>query len=32
MKGGKGLGGFRKKMIVDTRIKYIFDYEDAQLI
>lgn len=30
MKGGKGLGGFREKMIADTRIKYIFDYEDAQ--
>ncbi len=30
MKGGKGLDAFRKTMIEDTRIKYIYDYEDAQ--
>lgn len=30
MKGGKGLQEFRTQMIKDTRISYIFDYEDAQ--
>ena len=30
MKGGKGLQSFREEMIGDTRIKYIYDYEDAQ--
>lgn len=29
MKGGKGLDSFRKEMIEDTRIKYIYDFEDA---
>ena len=29
MKGGKGLDSFRAKMINDTRIKNIYDYEDA---
>lgn len=30
MKGGKGLDVFRKEMMEDTRIKYIYDYEDAK--
>ncbi len=30
MKGGKGLQTFRETMIEDTRIKYIYDFEDAQ--
>jgi len=30
MKGGKGLDSFRKEMIEDTRIKYIYDFEDAK--
>lgn len=30
MKGGKGLQEFRARMIKDTHINYIFDYEDAQ--
>lgn len=30
MKGGKGLDNFRKEMINDKRIKFIFDYEDAK--
>ena len=29
MKGGKGLDSFRREMINDKRIKYIYDYEDA---
>ncbi|MBQ7308396.1 MAG: Eco57I restriction-modification methylase domain-containing protein [Clostridia bacterium] len=29
MKGGKGLDSFREKMINDTRLSYIYDYEDA---
>lgn len=29
MKGGKGLDCFRKEMIEDTRIKIIYDYENA---
>lgn len=29
MKGGKGLDSFRKEMIEDTQIKYIYDFEDA---
>jgi hypothetical protein len=29
MKGGKGLDDYRQVMRSDTRIKYIFDYEDA---
>ena len=29
MKGGKGLNEFRKKMVLDNRIKYIFDFESA---
>ncbi len=30
MKGGKGLQTFREEMIADTRLKYIYDYEDAK--
>lgn len=30
MKGGKGLQSFRKEMIEDKRIKYIYDFEDAK--
>lgn len=30
MKGGKGLDNFRKEMIEDRRIKYIYDFEDAK--
>ncbi len=30
MKGGKGLDNFRNEMMEDTRIKYIYDYEDAK--
>lgn len=30
MKGGKGLDNFRKEMAEDTRIKYIYDFEDAR--
>lgn len=30
MKGGKGLQEFRTEMMQDTRINYIYDYEDAQ--
>lgn len=30
MKGGKGLQSFREEMIEDTRIKNIYDFEDAQ--
>ncbi len=29
MQGGKGLDAFRKEMMNDTNISYIFDYEDA---
>lgn len=30
MKGGKGLSSFRDEMMGDTRIKYIYDFEDAK--
>ena len=30
MKGGKGLDNFRKEMMEDKRIKYIYDCEDAK--
>lgn len=30
MKGGKGLDNFRKKLMKDTRISYIYDFEDAK--
>lgn len=30
MKGGKGLQTFRNNMMNDTRIKYIYDFEDAK--
>ena len=30
MKGGKGLQTFRSNMMNDTRIKYIYDYENAK--
>lgn len=30
MKGGKGLDSFRKEMMEDTRIRYIYDFEDAK--
>lgn len=30
MKGGKGLTSFREEMMRDTRISYIYDYENAQ--
>ena len=30
MKGGKGLDLFREEMLNDTRIKYIFDFENAK--
>ena len=30
MKGGKGLNEFRQKMMNDTRIKVIYDFEDAK--
>lgn len=30
MKGGKGLDSFREKMLLDTRIRYIQDYENAK--
>lgn len=30
MKGGKGLDNFRKEMIEDKQIKYIYDFEDAK--
>ncbi len=30
MKGGKGLHAFRKTMVSDPRIKYIYDFEDAK--
>lgn len=30
MKGGKGLDNFRKEMMEDKRIKYIYDFEDAK--
>lgn len=30
MKGGKGLDKFRNNMMDDTRIRYIYDYEDAR--
>lgn len=30
MKGGKGLQNFRNEMMNDTRIKYIYDFEDAR--
>ncbi len=30
MKGGKGLDSFRESMKSDTRIRYIFDFEDAK--
>lgn len=29
MKGGKGLDNFRREMINDVRLEYIFDFEDA---
>lgn len=29
MKGGKGLDSFRKEMIEDRQIRYIYDFEDA---
>lgn len=29
MKGGKGLSSFREEMMADTRIKYMYDFEDA---
>mgnify|MGYP001162716845 CR=1 FL=1 len=30
MKGGKGLEKFRENMIADTRLKYIYDFENAK--
>lgn len=30
MKGGKGLQNFREEMMKDTKIRYIYDYEDAK--
>ena len=30
MKGGKGLDKFREKLMNDTRISYIYDFEDAK--
>ena len=30
MKGGKGLNKFRDEMMSDTRIKYVYDYENAK--
>ena len=30
MKGGKGLDSFRKEMAEDTRMKFIYDFEDAK--
>ena len=30
MKGGKGLEKFRESMIADTRLKYIYDFENAK--
>ena len=30
MKGGKGLDNFRKEMAEDTRLRYIYDFEDAK--
>lgn len=31
MKGGKGLDSFRQEMIADTRIKILYDFEDAKI-
>ena len=30
MKGGKGLKSFREEMMIDTRVKMLYDFEDAK--